>query len=154
MLCGDDDTEQTPIVYDAERKSISLKGASDALDLAAGEFLRLRVFVDRSLVEVFANRRVCLSAWSYPRHEEGGFVRLSAVGGSAQVKSIDVWEMGGKQWPVVSDQWLVVRVEGRKMGELMITSLSVIASWSSLLQIITASENKLSRGFSIAVAVG
>ena len=27
----------------------------------------------------------------------------------------------------------------------MITSLSVIASWSSLLQIITASENKLSR---------
>ena len=32
------------------------------------------------------------------------------------------------------------------MGELMITSLSVISSWSSLLQIITASENKLSRG--------
>ena len=53
--------------FDAERKSISLKGVSDALDLAAGEFLRLRVFIDRSLVEVFANRRVCLSAWSYPR---------------------------------------------------------------------------------------
>ena len=58
MLCGDNDREQTPIVYDAERRSISLKGVNDALDLAAGEFLRLRVFIDRSLVEVFANRRV------------------------------------------------------------------------------------------------
>ena len=103
VLCGDNDREQTPIVYDAERRSISLKGVNDALDLAAGEFLRLRVFIDRSLVEVFANRRVCLSAWSYPRQEEGGFVRLSAVGGRALVKSIDVWEMGGKQWSVVSD---------------------------------------------------
>ena len=102
VLCGDNDREQTLIVFDAERKSISLKGASDALDLAAGEFLRLRVFVDGSLVEVFANRRVCLSAWSYPRQEEGGFVGLSAVGGSALVKSIDVWEMGGKQWSVTS----------------------------------------------------
>ena len=40
VLCGEGDREQTPIVFDAERKSISLKGASDALDLAAGEFLR------------------------------------------------------------------------------------------------------------------
>ena len=62
--------------------------------LAAGEFLKLRVFVDWSLVEAFANRRVCLSGWSYPRWEEGGFVRLSAVGGDVQLKSIEVWEMG------------------------------------------------------------
>ena len=95
--CGDNDREQTPIVYDAERRYISLKGVNDALDLAAGEFLRLRVFVDRSLVEVFANRRVCLSGWSYPRQEEGGFVRLSVVGGDVQVKSIDVWEMGERK---------------------------------------------------------
>ena len=94
VLCGDNDREQTPIVYNAERRSISLKGVNDALVLAAGEFLRLRVFVDRSLVEVLANRRVCLSAWSYPRQEEGGFVGLPAVRGSALVKSIDVWEMG------------------------------------------------------------
>ena len=102
VLCRDGDGEGTSIVYDAERKSISLKGTSDALDLAAGEFLKLRVFVDRSLVEAFANRRVCLSGWSYPRWEEGGFVNLSAIGGNAQVKSIDVWEMGERQWSVTS----------------------------------------------------
>ena len=62
--------------------------------MAEGELLRLRVFVDRSLVEVIANRRICLSAWSYPRLKESGFVRLSAVGGCAHVKSVDVWEMG------------------------------------------------------------
>ena len=38
VLCGDNDREQTPIVYDAARRSISLKGVNDALDLAAGEF--------------------------------------------------------------------------------------------------------------------
>ena len=109
VLCGEDDREQTLIVYDAERRSISLKGVNDALVLAAGEFLRLRIFIDRTLVEVFANRRVCLSAWSYPRQEEGGFVRLSAVGGSALVESIDVWEM---------EEWKDGRMEGWKTGRM------------------------------------
>lgn len=93
VLCGDDDVEGAPIAYDARRKTISLKGTSDALVLPDGELLRLRVFVDRSLVEVFANRRVCLSAWSHPHWQERGFVRLSAVGGSALVNSVDVWEV-------------------------------------------------------------
>ncbi|MDE0041813.1 MAG: GH32 C-terminal domain-containing protein [Candidatus Poribacteria bacterium] len=93
LLCGDDDEKGSTIVYDTTRGIISLNGASKALVLADGELLKLRVFVDRSLVEVFANRRVCLSAWSYPRREAEGFVRLSAVGGSAQVKSVDVWQM-------------------------------------------------------------
>ena len=92
VLCEDGDG--TTMVYDATRGTISLSGASEALVLADGELLRLRVFVDRPLVEVFANRRVCLSAWSYPRREAAGLVRLSAVGGHAEVKWVDVWEMG------------------------------------------------------------
>ncbi len=93
LLCGDDDEKGATIVYDATRGTISLNGASEALVLTDGELLRLRVFVDRSLVEVIANRRVCLSAWSYPRLNESGFVRLSTVGGSAVVKWVDVWQM-------------------------------------------------------------
>lgn len=94
VLCGDDDVEGASIVYDTRSGVISLNGVSEALVLADGELLRLRVFVDRSLVEVFANRRVCLSAWSYTHLEATGSVRLSAVGGCAHVKSVDVWEMG------------------------------------------------------------
>ena len=94
VLCGDDDEKGATIVYDATRGTISLNGASETLALADGELLRLRVFVDRPLVEVFANRRVCLSVWSYPRREAAGLVRLSAVDGHAEVKWIDVWEMG------------------------------------------------------------
>ena len=93
LLCGDDDENGATIVYDTTRGTISLNGASEALVLADGELLKLRVFVDRPLVEVFANRRICLSAWPHPRLKESGFVRLSAVGGSAVVKWVDVWQM-------------------------------------------------------------
>ena len=93
VRCGRDGMEQTPIVYDAQKQSISLKGVSDSLVLADGERLTLRVFVDRSLVEVYANRRRCLSAWTYPHHKDSVHVDLSAVGGPARVKSLDVWQM-------------------------------------------------------------
>jgi len=96
VRCGRDGKEETPIVYDAQKNGISLKGVSDSLVLADGETLKLRVFVDRSLVEVYANRRVCLSAWTYPRQNDCVHVDLSAVGGAARVKSVDAWQMQGK----------------------------------------------------------
>lgn len=82
------------VVRQVRRIYFVMCAEAGALVLADGELLRLRVFVDRSLVEVFANRRICLSAWSYPRLKESGFVRMSAVGGHAEVKWLNVWEMG------------------------------------------------------------
>ena len=61
--------------------------------LEDGENLRLRVFVDRSIVEVFANERLCVAARVYPGREDSVGVSLRAQGSDAVLKSLDAWQM-------------------------------------------------------------
>lgn len=63
------------------------------LTLGEGEGLTLRVFVDRSVVEAFANGRACHTLRTYPKREDSLGVDLFARGGDVQVESVDVWEM-------------------------------------------------------------
>ena len=68
------------------------------LVLEDGETLRLRVFVDRSIVEVFANGRQCLTLRAYPEREDSSGVSMFARGGSAKLVSLDAWQMRSV-WP-------------------------------------------------------
>jgi beta-fructofuranosidase len=61
--------------------------------LAAGEPLRLRVFVDRSIVEVFANDRQCLTLRTYPSRADSDTLALRAQGAPARVTSFSVWDL-------------------------------------------------------------
>jgi len=61
--------------------------------LAEGENLNLRVFVDRSIVEVFANERSCLTARVYPTRQNSVGVSVAAEGGQAGLVSADVWAL-------------------------------------------------------------
>lgn len=71
------------------RGELVSKGGALALD--EDEPLDLRVFLDRSVVEVFANNRACLTTRMY-RAVIG--VALIAKGGDAEVQSVDMWRMG------------------------------------------------------------
>ena len=64
------------------------------LALGEGEPLRLRVFVDRSVVEVFANGRQCLAVRVYPEREDSVGVSLRSQGGPSVVRSLASWQMG------------------------------------------------------------
>ena len=57
------------------------------------EPLKLRVFIDRSVVEVFANCRLCLALRVYPSREDSIGVSLYAQGRDASLKSLDAWQM-------------------------------------------------------------
>ncbi len=61
--------------------------------LAPGETLRLRVFIDKSVVEVFVNGRQCLAVRVYPGREDSTGVSLRAQGADAMLASLDVWQM-------------------------------------------------------------
>ncbi len=61
--------------------------------LAPGEPLKLRVFVDRSVVEVFANGRQALAVRLYPGRADSTGISLRAQGSDTVVRSLDVWEM-------------------------------------------------------------
>jgi sucrose-6-phosphate hydrolase SacC (GH32 family) len=68
--------------------------AQEALfDLAAGETLKLRIFLDRSVLEVFANGRQCITQRIYPTRADSVGVILSSRGGSVNVTSVKAWDM-------------------------------------------------------------
>ena len=62
-------------------------------ELAAGESLELRIFLDHSVLEVFANHRECITQRIYPTRPDSTGVRLFSNGGSTHVKSIRAWDM-------------------------------------------------------------
>jgi len=77
------------IAYDRREQEV----AGAPLKLASDEDLTLRIYVDRSVTEVFANSRVCKTLRIYRGTSEKSGVSVFANGGSAKVKSIDVWEI-------------------------------------------------------------
>lgn len=106
VRCSPGEEEETLIVYDRanqcmvvdrERSSLSsgvtldLRQAPLALD--EGESLELRVFLDGSVVEVFANRRTCFASRIYPSRADSLGVAFFAQGGTARLRSLDIWEM-------------------------------------------------------------
>jgi beta-fructofuranosidase len=59
-----------------------------------GETLKLRVFVDRSVVEVFVNGKQCVAVRVYPGREDSLGVSLRSQGRDATLQSLDAWQMG------------------------------------------------------------
>jgi beta-fructofuranosidase len=100
-----DDAEGTTILYDRttgqlqiDRRSSSLSGAATdvlvrSLRLASDEPLRLRVFLDRSVIEVFANDGVCLTARIYPTRPDSQRIGVIGRGEGARLRALDAWQM-------------------------------------------------------------
>jgi beta-fructofuranosidase len=96
--------EQREVVLDTTRSSTNTdacarESQSRDINLPYGEPVELRVFLDRSVVEVFVNSREYLAKRIYPSHPQGQVVELFAVGGRATARSVDVWRMEAI-WPV------------------------------------------------------
>jgi beta-fructofuranosidase len=105
-------TERTVIRYDGETVTVdrSESGGDERVnraphrmpvgDLPGGDDdadLSLRVFVDGSTLELFANERRCLTTRVYPTRSDADRVSAFAVGGCAEV-TVDAWTMVGT-WP-------------------------------------------------------
>ena len=100
-----DGQEETSILYDARERQLKVdtlrSGPHDTpkaveagpLDLKPGERLKLRVFVDHSVVEVFANGRQAVARRIYPARPDSVGVRLFARRAPARVHAFEAWEM-------------------------------------------------------------
>jgi beta-fructofuranosidase len=62
------------------------------------EPLKLRIFIDRSVVEVFVNGRVYLAMRVYPSRQDSLGVSIRAQGQDAVLKRLDAWQMKSI-WP-------------------------------------------------------
>ena len=69
------------------------------LELGPGENLELRIFIDRSIIEIFANERQCITQRIYPTREDSTGIELFSKGSSMTVKSLQAWDMAPtNQW--------------------------------------------------------
>ena len=64
-----------------------------------GGSLKLRIFIDRSVVEVFVNGRQYLATRVYPGRKDSVGVSLRAQTAEATLKSLNAWQMK-PIWPV------------------------------------------------------
>ena len=63
------------------------------ISIERGEPLELRVFIDKSVVEVFANGKQCLAIRVYPSREDSVGISFRSQGRDAQLLSLDSWQM-------------------------------------------------------------
>jgi beta-fructofuranosidase len=67
-------------------------------DLKPGEPLKLRVFLDKPMLEVFANDRQCITQQVFPASKEALGVKILARGGPVVVRSVKAWDMAPAQF--------------------------------------------------------
>jgi beta-fructofuranosidase len=96
--------EQTLLYYDAETRELVFDSTRNGLlpraglerapfALESGERLELRVFVDKPVVEVFANHRQAICRRVYPQRDDSLGVVLFAEGGEATFEKVTAWRM-------------------------------------------------------------
>ncbi len=113
VLCSPDGAEETSIIYDTEKNVVRIDLSKTSLDstlmgqrykyfdykqeaglkLDADELLNFHVFIDKSVLEIFVNGRLCLTHRVYPSLEESKGVVLFSEGGSIEISNFDAWEM-------------------------------------------------------------
>jgi beta-fructofuranosidase len=96
--------EQTLLYYDAEARQLVFDATCSGIDgrrvverapleLKDGEPLELRVFVDRSVIEVYANDRQAICRRVYPGRDDSLDTVLFADGADAVFHNVKTWEM-------------------------------------------------------------
>lgn len=100
-----DGQEETLIYYDATEGKLKIdtrkSGPEDTpktieagpFELKEGERLKLRIFVDKSVVEVFANSRQAVMRRIYPSRSDSVGVSLFSTGGTTQVHALEAWNI-------------------------------------------------------------
>ena len=100
---SDDRAEHTAIRYTRENELVVDRAASSRRGVGAADVQRmpvtpydaplsLRAFLDRSVIELYANGRNCLTSRVYPDADSTG-LSIAATGGRAAVESLSVWEL-------------------------------------------------------------
>jgi beta-fructofuranosidase len=98
--------EQTRVYYDRRNQQVVVDGSRSSLSAAAqrvvaggplavaqGETVRLHIFLDRSVLEVFANEQICITERIYPTRPDSLGLALFAQGGTAHLTRLDVWDL-------------------------------------------------------------
>jgi beta-fructofuranosidase len=111
LRCSPDGKEQTRLVYQGEQQRLVVEPNDSSLStvvdrdlhkapltLDSRGQLRLHIFLDRSVLEVFANDHTCLASRIYPTRPDSLGLDVFARYGRAGLISIDIWKIDSV-WP-------------------------------------------------------
>ena len=124
LFCSKDGQEQTPVIIDREKGILQIDMRLSSVDkIAYREFammrnpnpvvetqeapfeiekrekVRLRIFLDKSMLEVFANGRQCVTQMIYPTLKDAIYVEVFAEDAPINVESIKAWKLfPAMQW--------------------------------------------------------
>jgi beta-fructofuranosidase len=113
LLCSPDGKEETVITYDAELKQVIVDLSRTSLDkdlmgdrykdfgykqiadleLDEDESVNFQIFIDKSVLEIFVNNKLCLTHSIYPSLENSRGIKLFSRGGKIEIQSFDVWDL-------------------------------------------------------------
>lgn len=107
VLCSEDGKEFTAIRYNASIEELSIDRSKSSLSeqthkselksrmqLLSDNKLKLHIFLDHSVIEVFANDTECISTRVYPTKADSEGVQLELVNGDkVKLNYLDIWEM-------------------------------------------------------------
>jgi beta-fructofuranosidase len=92
VLCGKDGSKGFTIASGKASKALTVGYIKPPFELSDGEDLTLRVFIDKNMVEVFANDRQAAVAW-HEYEPQDIHVSLFSKGGDIELKSVSAWKM-------------------------------------------------------------
>ncbi len=88
----DKDGKGFPVTIRPERKVLTMGNIAPPFELAEGEDLHLRIFLDKSMVEVFVNDRQA-AVYMSPHDKANVGIRLFSTGGDINVSEVKAWKM-------------------------------------------------------------
>lgn len=100
-----DGNQRTELVYDfragvlrllrdesTDEDGVTVEPCECQLRLAAGEALALTVYLDNSVIEIYANDKITMTSRIYPTRADAQELSIHAIGGTARVEAA-VWQM-------------------------------------------------------------
>jgi sucrose-6-phosphate hydrolase SacC (GH32 family) len=92
LLCDRNQGKGIDVMVEPRSSRLELGATTAPLELGAGEDIRLRIFVDRGIVEVFANdRQAVMRRHDYAPQDVG--VCLLSEGGATEIREAVGWQM-------------------------------------------------------------
>ena len=129
VLCSKDRREQTPIIIDRDKNELQIDIRKSSLNkpdylefamffgfpkdaknpivenqkapfvLKPGEKVNLRIFLDKSILEVFANGRQCITQVIYPTLKDAINIQVFSEDGPIRVEKVKGWQLfPAMQW--------------------------------------------------------
>lgn len=111
ILRSDDGQEFTRIAFEPSSQELiidrraSSQNEHDDRDIRrhrliadAEDTLNLRIFIDSSVIEIFANETTCATTRAYPSRASSKGIALFSQGGNTQVSTLEIWDIQAI-WP-------------------------------------------------------